>query len=62
MPGILLFSLVAVLGLVALVFAVLHLSHGSNDPRREYLHGGIGLFCLLLGVRQALRLARTPHD
>ena len=57
--GILLFALIAAPGVLAVAVAVVHARSGHGLQHRDAVLGAIGIGCVLLGVVQALRLARS---
>ena len=58
LPGVLLFGLIAVLGLVALVVAARHILVSAAVVRRDGILLGIGLGMFLLGTVQGYRFWR----
>ncbi|MBU6269423.1 MAG: hypothetical protein KGN34_17890 [Sphingomonadales bacterium] len=57
-PGMLLFALIVVLGAAALVAAVRDYRHLHMLVREDRILGGIGLFLIVLGIWQGVKLAR----
>jgi hypothetical protein len=57
--GILLFSLLAILGAIAVIIAGIHDLQTHSDQHENRVLGGIGLFCLVLALVQIRNLMRA---